>query len=195
MHKQRKIFIILGHSDTETFSGSLADGYEKGAREKGHEVRRANLGDLSFNPVLRLGYKEIQELEPDLVKIQEDIKWADHIVIVYPNWWNTMPAILKGMFDRTFLPHFAFAIDGRSKKAHPLLKGKSARVIISSGTHHPLVIRIKFGDYTNEISRGILGFCGIAPVRITTLGPTEHVTKEKKDRWIQKIHNLGRKGI
>lgn len=191
----KNIFIILGHSNTDTFSGSLADRYESGARESGHEVRRANLGDLSFDPILHRGYKEIQELEPDLVKIQNDISWADHIVIIYPNWWNTMPAILKGMFDRTFLPNFAFSIDGKSKSARPLLKGKSARVIISSGTYYPFVIRIRFGDYTNEISKGILGFCGIAPVRITSFGPTEYVTEQKKDQWKQKIHNLGKEGI
>lgn len=193
--QNKKVFILLGHPDKDTYSGALAESYENGAREAGYEVRRTNLGEVEFNPILHKGYKEIQELEPGLVKIQEDINWADHIVIVYPNWWNTMPALLKGMFDRIFLPNFAFTIDKKTKKIHQLLKGKSARVIISSGTYSPLVIRIKFGDFTNEISRGILGFSGIAPVQITTFGPIEYVTKQKKDRWIQKIYELGKKAI
>ena len=56
----KNIFIILGHSNTDTFSGSLADRYESGARESGHEVRRANLGDLAFDPILHRGDKEIK---------------------------------------------------------------------------------------------------------------------------------------
>lgn len=189
----KKIFILLGHSDTETFSGALAECYEKGAREGGHDVRRTNLGETSFDPILHKGYKEIQELEPDLIKIQRDINWADHLVIVYPNWWNTMPAILKGMFDRIFLPGFAFNFNKKTGKVLQLLKVKSARVIIISGTFHPLYIRFHFGDFTNEISKGILGFCGISPVSVTTFGPAQQVTDQKRETWKKKVYDLGKK--
>lgn len=190
---KKKIFILLGHSDTETFSGALTDSYEKGAREAGHDVRRTNLGETSFDLILHKGYKEIQELEPDLIKIQKDINWADHLVIVYPNWWNTMPALLKGMFDRMFLPGFAFNFNKKTGKVLQLLNKKSARVIVISGTFHPLYIRFRFGDFTNEISRGILGFCGISPVSVTTFGPSQQVTDQKREAWKKKVYRLGKK--
>ena len=189
----KKIFILLGHSDKNTYSGSLADSYEKGAKESGFEVRRTNLSDCSFDPILHQGYRVIQEVEPDLIKIQEDINWANHLVIVYPNWWNTMPAILKGMFDRIYLPGFAFNFNKRTKKVLQLLTGKSARVIIVSGSYHPLYIRIKFGDFTNEIKKGILEFAGISPVRISTFGPAERVSDEKRKKWKKKVYSLGKK--
>ena len=190
-----KIFILLGHSDKDTYSGALADSYGEGAREAGHEVRRIDLGDITFDPILHKGYKEIQELEPGLIAIQENIIWSDHLVIVYPNWWNTMPALLKGMFDRMFLPNYAFHIDKKTKKVDQLLAGRSARVIIVSGTYHPFFIRLKFGDFTNEIERGILKFSGFSPVRVTTLGPIEHCSDTKREKEKKRVYNLGKRGV
>lgn len=190
-----KVYIVLGHSDKDTYCGALADSYEQGAREGGHEIRRTNLGDIVFDPILHKGYKTIQELEPDLITIQENITWADHFVIVYPNWWNTMPAILKGMFDRMFLPNFAFHIDKKTKKVDMLLAGRSAQVIIVSGTYHSFYIRLKFGDFTNEIERGILKFTGFSPVRVTTLGPIEHCSAAKREKGRKRVYGLGKRGI
>jgi len=81
----KRIFILMGNPDKEgTLSNEIADTYEREAKAAGHEVRRANLGDLQFDPILHKGYKEIQPLEPDLLKVQADILWAEHFVLVYP---------------------------------------------------------------------------------------------------------------
>jgi len=189
----KKILILLGNSDKETYSGHLADVYEEGAKEEGHEVRRINIGEIQFDPILHKGYKEIQELEPDLKKLQEDWQWADHVVIVYPNWWNTMPAILKGLFDRMWLPGFAFNFDKETKKLIQRLKGKTARVIIVAGTHSPFKTWWQFGDYTNEIQHGILEFAGIK-TKVSAFGPCEKVNNTCRDKWAEKVRKLGKKG-
>lgn len=171
----------------------MADTYENSARESGFEVERVNIGSMAFDPVLHRGYKEIQQLEPDLRMIQEKIQWADHIVVVYPNWWCSMPAIMKGMFDRMWLPGFAFNFDKETKKLIQRLKGKTARVIIVAGTHSPFMTWWKFGDYTNEISHGILGFAGIK-TKVTAFGPADKVKPEIHERWVSEVKKLAEKG-
>lgn len=190
----KNILVILGHSDKDTFSGKIADAYEQAAREAGHTVERVNLGDLTFDPILHKGYKEIQTLEPDLVALQEKIKWADHVTIVYPNWWCTMPAILKGMFDRMWLPGFAFNFDKETKQLIQRLKGKTGRVIILAGTHSPFRTWWKFGDFTNEIQYGILEFAGIK-TEVSAYGPCDRVDDVCRVKWIDEIAALGRKGV
>lgn len=192
--EHKKILILLGHPNPNTLSGQLADAYGRGAMEAGHTVKRINVSDLKFDPILHMGYKVIQDLEPDLKMLQEEIKIADHIVIVYPNWWCTMPALLKGLFDRMWLPGFAFRFpkdpQGKTKVLQEkLLKGKTGRVIVCAGTH-PLIIWLLFGDFTNEISRGILKFAGIKN-RVTVFGPSEKVPPWKYDHWIKKIYRFG----
>lgn len=190
----KKILVLLGHPDKESYSGYLADTYETSARKAGHEVARVNIGDLDFDPCLRKGYKEVQPLEPDLIALQDKIRWADHFVVVYPNWWCSMPAILKGLFDRMWLPGFAFNFNKQTKKLIQRLTGKSARVIIVAGTHTPFMTWWQFGDYTNEIAHGILGFAGY-DVEVTPFGPADRCEKEKLSRWSQKIEKLGKSGI
>lgn len=189
----KKILVFLGHSDKSSFSGRLADTYEAEARAAGNEVVRVNISDLTFDPVLHLGYKTIQELEPDLKMVQEKINWADHIVFIYPNWWVTMPAVMKGMFDRMWLPGFAFNFDKATKKLVQRLKGKTARVIIVAGTHSPFMTWWKFGDYTNEIAHGILGFAGVK-ASVTPFGPAERVKPEILNKWTGKVASLARRG-
>ncbi len=190
----KKILVFLGNPTKDSYSGRIADAYEASAREAGNEVERINIEDLQFDPVLHQGYNTIQELEPDLKKMQEKINWAEHIVFVYPNWWCSMPAVMKGMFDRMWLPGFAFNFDKPSKKLIQRLKGKTARVIIVAGTHSPFMTWWKFGDYTNEISHGILGFAGIK-TSVSTFGPTEKVSSNVRDFWIEKVKKLAQKGL
>lgn len=195
--EKKKVFVLVGHPDADTTVGSLASAYVEGAEAGGHEVRRINIGELQFDPLLHKGYKEIQTLEPDLIKVQEAFKWADHILILYPNWWCSMPALLKGMFDRMWLPGFAFNFkkdkDGnRTSKLIKLFEGKSGHVVVTTGTH-PIKIRFHFGDFTNEIIRGILGFSGISPIRRTLFGPCEKASESCREKWHAKMRNLGSK--
>lgn len=189
----KKIVVILGHPDKDTYSGQIADRYETAARAAGHEVTRVNISELRFDPVLHKGYKEIQELEPDLVALQEAIRAADHLTIVYPNWWCTMPAILKGLFDRIWLPGFAFNFDKTTKKLIRRLAGKTARVIIVAGTHSPFQTWWQFGDYSNEIQDGILGFAGFK-AKVTAFGPCDKVGDLHRDEWLKEVDKLGARG-
>jgi putative NADPH-quinone reductase len=68
-------------------------------------------------------------LEPDLLAAWEKILWAEHLVWIYPIWWGSMPAILKGFIDRLFLLGFAFKKKENSVWWDKLLTGKSARII------------------------------------------------------------------
>lgn len=187
-----KIFILLGNPDKDTTSGHFVDYYERGAREAGHEVRRTNIGEMKFDPILHFGYKVIQPFEPDILKVQEDIKWADHFVILYPVWWSTMPAILKGLFDRMWMPGFAFHFFPDGLRWHRLLKGKTARIFATSDSWPP-ISRIIFGDTTNELRKGILWFSGIS-ASVQKIGPLKRISDVKKAKWNQKFYKWGKRG-
>ena len=153
----KKIFVLAGHPDNDSMCCRLVDKYVAGAKEAGNEVRYSYLGAMQFDPILHQGYRVIQELEPDLKKFQEDVRWCEHFVIIYPSWWSTMPALLKGLFDRVWLPGFAYKFMPSGIAWKRLLKGRTATVFITSDSH-PILARFLFGDNVNEIRDGILWF-------------------------------------
>ena len=191
-NRKKNIFILLGHPDKDSFNCTLANEYQRGAEAGGHEVRCLHASSMKFDPVLHHGYRLVQELEPDLVAFQENVKWCDHFVIIYPSWWSTMPALLKGIFDRAWLPGFAYTFTSEFswKKLH---KGKSATMIVTSDTV-PFIQRIIFGDTTNELKKGILWFAGFGPIYVRKFGYLKHFRGTgRREKIKRKVRNFGRK--
>ncbi len=190
----RKILVILGHPRSESLCGALSRAYVEGAEAAGHEVRQLELGALSFDPILRETVRGTQPLEPDLVRAQELITWAEHLVFVYPTWWGGMPALLKGFIDRCLLPGFAYRYHTGDPFWDRLLKGRSARLLVTMGGpawYYRIFSRM---PGHNQMKRTILHFCGIRPVRITNFGPVRNSKPARREAWLAKARQLGRRG-
>jgi NAD(P)H dehydrogenase (quinone) len=188
----KKILIINGHPDKNSFCFGLAEAYRKGALSTGAEVKEIIIRDLHFNPNLQFGYQQRTELEADLLAAWEKIKWAGHLVWVHPVWWGGLPAITKGFIDRVFLPGFAFKYRINSVWWDKLLKGKTAHIITTldqPGIYYWLV----FGrPSVNQLKKTVLGFCGINPVKVTYVQPIRNSKIEFRDKWLVKIETLGK---
>jgi putative NADPH-quinone reductase len=192
--KSKKIFVLVGNPDRDSLCGALAEMYIKGARAQGHTVESLYIGDMQFDPILRHGYRVIQQLEPDLILLQTRIREADHIVIVYPNWWGSMPAVLKGLFDRVWIPRFAFRYYkegwmGRLHMWEKLLSGKTARLIVTTNSP-PWLLWLAMGDVTYTLKQNILRFSGIS-VCTTMYGPSEQSSPETYKKWLNQAYYLG----
>lgn len=189
---KRNILIINGHPDKKSYCTALANQYRKGAVLSGADCKLINLTELEFSPILKYGYRKRTDLEPDLIEVRKLIQETKHLVFVYPNWWGTIPALLKGFIDRVFLPGFAFEYQEKSPLPKKLLKGKTARLIVTTDTpswYYSLVYR-KPGH--NSMKKSILHFCGVKPVKITSLGPIKNSTNLKRKNWLKQIEKLGR---
>lgn len=188
----KRITVILGHPDSETFCGALAGAYMEGAKASGADVAFVALGELEFDPILSKGYRGHQTLEPDLERAQRAVTECDHLVIVTPTWWASMPAVLKGFFDRVFLPGYAFKYRENSSMWDRLLTGRSARLIVTMdapGWYNFLVYR---NSVQNSIKHGILRFCGFKPVGVTTISGVKAMSDEKRSAAIGKVRGLGK---
>jgi NAD(P)H dehydrogenase (quinone) len=187
----KNICIIVGHARRGTFCEALGEAYMHGAAAAGHRARLFVLSRMKFDPVLHEGFSGVQPLETDLREAQDAIRWADHVVIIFPLWLGTLPAILKGFLERVLQLDFAFRADNSIMGYSPLLKGKSARIVITMGMP-TLVYRWYFGAHAlRMLTRNILNFVGIRPVRSTLFGAIGSSTDNKRRRWLLDMQGLG----
>lgn len=189
----KKILIINGHPDKKSFCFALAESYKKGADTNGVDCKLVHLIDLKFNPVLTYGYRVVSDLEIDLLKMQQDILQADHLVMVYPNWWGTYPALLKGFIDRVFLPNFAFKYHANSPLPSKLLKDKTARLIVTMDTPKWYYWLINRSPGHNSMKKAILEFSGIKPVKISAFAIIKSSDDKKRKKWLDQVEMLGRR--
>lgn len=189
----KKILLINGHPNKDSFNFALSEAYKKGVQKAGAKVEEIVIADLDFNPNLQFGYQKRMELEPDLKNAWEKIQWADHLVWIHPVWWGGLPAVTKGFIDRLFLPGMAFKYKENSVWWDKLLKGKTARIITTldqPGWYY----RLFFGrPSVNQLKKSTLGFCGVQPVKVTYIGIIKTSDEQKRKIWLEKIELLGRK--
>lgn len=191
----KKILIINGHPNPDSFCHGLHSAYLEGAQNSTNEIRSIKVNELSFDPNLAYGYNKRTTLEPDLLQAQENIKWADHLVIIYPIWWGSYPALFKGFIDRTLLPGFAFKKREGSVWWDKFLTNKTARIISTADQPAWYYKWFNKEPSTVAMKKLTLNFVGINKVRSTTFGPLRNSSDETRKKYIDKVLKLGKKLI
>ena len=186
-----KIVIVVGHPKADSYCAALGEAYRRGAEEGGHQARLFVLGEMSFDAILREGYRREQALEPDLETARQALKASDHLVFVFPLWCGDMPAILKGFIERLIQPDLLALQAAGGRGSWKVFKGKSARVIMTMGMPG-WFYRWFYGAHALKLlRRNILKFTGIGPVRATVHGMIEAVSGDTRKEWLTEAEALG----
>jgi putative NADPH-quinone reductase len=192
----RRILIIDGHPDplADHYVHALSKAYFDGARMGGHEVRSIIVSEVEF-PLLRTS-ADFQSGSPpaQIGKCQELLQWAEHVVILFPLWMGSMPALLKGFLEQTLRPGFAFAESESHGLPKRLLSGRSARIIVTMGMP-ALFYRWYFRAHSlKSLQRNILRFCGFRPVHACVVGMVDDMGQKGRGEWLAKVQQLGVRG-
>jgi len=186
-----RIIVVVGHARRDTYCRALADAYKLGAEAGGHKVELFDTSCISFDPILHEGFVRVQPLEPELQVAHDAMIAADHLVLIFPLWLGTLPAIFKGFLERVLQPDLVEP--AKAGRFVQVLKGKSARVIVTMGMPG-FIYRWWFGAHAVKmLRRNILGFMGVGPIRTTIYGFVEGVGKERRKAWLEAVERLGRR--
>jgi putative NADPH-quinone reductase len=190
----RNILILDGHPDptNDRFVHALAAAYQAGAEEAHHAVRVIRLADLDF-PLLRsqLDYEKGDPVEA-VRHCQGLFDWAEHVVILYPLWLGSMPALLKALLEQMLRPGFAFSAPKLGRWRAKFHTGKSARIVVTMGMPG-LWYRWWFRAHSlRSLQRNVLKFIGFRRVRATIIGSVANLDGAKGTEWLSTLRALGR---
>jgi putative NADPH-quinone reductase len=191
----KRVLIIDGHPDAqaEHYLHALSTAYRDGALSGGHTVRSIIVSELPFSLLRTKDDFESGSPTASIRDCQAALAWAEHVVILFPLWLGSMPALLKGFFEQVLRPGFAFAPGSRGGPGAKLLMGKSARVVITMGMP-ALFYRWYFrGHSLKALKRNVLGVCGIWPVRASVIGPVESMSQAGRGNWLARVQRLGKR--
>ena len=192
----RKIVLIDGHPDPsdDRFGHALANAYTSGAQKAGHHLRCIRIASLDF-PILRSAksWKE-DSLPADLEASQEALLWADHLVMFYPLWLGTVPALLKAYLEQVFRPGFAADPPENGHLWRKRLTGKSARIVVTMGMPAWAYRWLFFAHSLRSLERNILQFSGIGPIQANIVGGVETMSPESRQRWLERLRRYGEHG-
>lgn len=190
-----RVLVIDGHPDPDRsrFCHALANAYLEGARATGKQVRLITVAEADF-ALLRTAKDFATPPEsPAILSARDDLRWADHVVLVFPLWLGDAPALLRGFLEQVARASFVAETSGRGIR--PKLKGRSARLIVTMGMPSFLYRLIFRAHGLKAIMQGILGFGGLAPIRLTLMGAAEAAGAPLQKKRLARVAALGRAAV
>jgi len=183
----KRIFIWVAHPKPGSLNAALAEAYAKGARTGGAEVRVQHLSDMTTET----GYADGADVSPDVATWQDNIRWAQHMMIVHPYWWGAMPAQAKAVIDAGLQSGFAYKYKARGVAWDKLLQGRTGDAIITSDTP-PWIDTLIYRSPGRRVMRNqVMKFVGVKPRRVVQLGSVKLATPPKIAGWLKQAQAMG----
>lgn len=191
----RRILVVIGHPIRDSLTHALAHAYTDAARTNASEVRVHDLAGERIPPTdsrdqLRVRDADTSHLAPVVRGFIDDLGWAEHVVVFFPQWWGTYPAVLKEYLDRVMLSGVAF----RHKKwqlPHRMLSGRTARILMTAdGPAWWNRMRFRNAAETS-LARATFEYCGVRVTGIARFMQVRFSTPERRDGWLRRTAALG----
>jgi putative NADPH-quinone reductase len=145
-----KILVVFCHPIRESFAGALLDRCVAELGRAGHELVVKDLYREGFDPVLsaseRAAYEDVERNRAPVAAEVAALEDVRGLLLIYPTWWYGMPAMLKGWFDRVWLPGVVFGLDERRGITAHGLSGIERLMVVTTHGAPRWFIRFWMGD-------------------------------------------------
>lgn len=200
-----KTLIVFNHPYEGSYCNAILESAMNGLQESGQPCDLIHLDKDGFNPVMNaaelkafaqartMGAKALKDLDVQTLDYAARLQQAEHLVLVFPVWWELMPALMKGFIDKLIFPAIAYGYTERGMMKSTLTRLKKVTVISTMNTPGP-IYRFIFGNaLRGALLMGTFRKIGCRNLKWISLTRVKGVTQEKRMKWLQDIKDYFKK--
>lgn len=188
-----KTLIVFNHPYEGSYCNAILNSVNKGLQSAGHEVDVINLDKDNFNPVMTAedlkAFRDKQPIDPKVTEYKGHLEKADHVIFIFPIWWELMPALMKGFIDKVIFPGVAYDyVNGSNTKMKPLLTNIKGITVITTMNTPRILYRLIFGNAVKKsLMTGTFWKLGFKNRKWISLNMVKQSSDEKRKMWLTKI--------
>lgn len=186
--------IVFNHPYEESYCNAILESVTKGLEKSTHEVDVINLDKDQFNPRMTSAdlkaFVEHTAVDPQVIDYQERIRTADHLIFIFPIWWDIMPATTKGFIDRVLSPGLAYDHHPRGFGLVPLLKNLKSIILITTMNKPAIMYSVLIGNLIRKVMvKSVFKTMGYKNVNWISFTSVKRVSQEKRVKWLNELEN------
>ena len=193
-----KTLSVYNHPHEGSFCSAIREAVENGLKTGGHEYKVIDLDKDGFDPVMRskdlkafvsagkIGEEGLEDVDPLVLRYMKMMRWAEQIVMIFPIWWMTTPAMTKGFIDKVIFPGIVYKME--SGKLVSMLSSLKQVTIITTMNTPSEVYHDMFGNsLEGSLIKGTFNQIGIHDIRWISLNMVKQCGDEKRWVWLDEI--------
>lgn len=193
-----KTLIVYNHPHEGSFCSAIREAVENGLKTGNHEYKVIDLDKDGFDPVMRskdlkafvtagrIGEDGLEEVDPLVLRYMKMMRWAEQIVMIFPIWWMTTPAMTKGFIDKVIFPGIVYKMEG-GKLISMLSSLKQVTIITTMNTPSEVYHDVFGNPLEGSLIKGTFNQIGIHDIRWISLNMVKQCGDEKRWLWLDEI--------
>lgn len=189
-----KVVIVFNHPYEGSFGNAILKAVTKGLKIANHEVDLMHLDNDGFNPVMSKAdlkaFVQHKPVDPQVIDYNERLEKADHLVFIFPIWWDLMPAMTKGFVDRVLTPGVVYDHHPRGFGLVPLLKNLKGVTIITTMNKPKIMYSLIIGNLIKKaMIKSVFKTMGYKNLKWISYNMVKSVSQQKRVIWLTDIEN------
>jgi NAD(P)H dehydrogenase (quinone) len=195
-----RVLIVFNHPYEGSFCNSILNSIKKGLAAGDHEIDLIHLDNDNFDPVMRA--KDLkafalartdpeqahQMLDKQVQEYKQRIERAEHIVFIFPIWWELMPALTKGFIDKLIFPGIAYEYKDKGIGMSCVLNDLKGVTMITTMNTPSIAYRLIFGNAIKKaLLLGTFWKIGVKNRKWINLTNVKSVTADKRTQWLNEL--------
>jgi len=187
-----KVVIVFNHPYEGGYCNAILNAVTKGLQKATHEVDLMHLDNDGFNPVMSKAdlkaFVEHKPVDPQVIDYNERLEKADHLIFIFPIWWDLMPAMTKGFVDRVLTPGVVYDHHPRGFGLVPLLKNLKGVTIITTMNKPKIMYSMLIGNLIRKaMIKSVFKTMGYKNLKWISYNMVKSVSQEKRVKWLADI--------